>query len=341
MRQYIFHICVVLMFFMVLTPPVSAQGVPVTPGIDLSSSIQSPSPGQNITISAKSYNTDLNSTTLIWSINGTEIKRGVGATTLNTTAPLAGKINNVSVTAIALDGTRLTGSLSLGSGSVDLIIESDGYVPALFLGKVHPTYENKIKVIAIPHMTQTNGTEYDPNTLIYEWRKNETILENQSGYGKSSLTLEGSLIPRVFTVSVTVKNRSGENFVNGLITISPEQSSLGMYVDDPLYGPLFNKAIINQINLGSQRESAVIATPYGFNVSPTGNVSYEWTINGSIRSDLLKNQSIIIRSPEGTTGSSNISLKVKNSRNILQTAIGGFNVSFSPARGQNKPEVTF
>ncbi len=341
MRQYIFHICVVLMFFMVSTPPVSAQGVQVTPGIDLSPSIQSPSPGQNITISAKSYNSDLNSATLIWFINGTETKRGVGATTLNTTAPLAGKINNVSVTAIALDGTKITGSLSLSSGSVDLIIESDGYVPALFLGKVHPTYENKVKIIAIPHITQTNGTEYDPSTLIYDWSKNETILENQSGYGKSSLTLDGSLIPRVFTVSVTVRTRNGENLVNGLITISPEQSSLGMYIDDPLYGPLFNKAVINQINLGSQRESAVIGIPYGFNILSTGNVSYEWTINGNLRPDLLTNQSIILRAPDGTTGSSNISLKVKNSRNILQTATGGFNVSFSPTREQSKPEVTF
>lgn len=341
MRQYIFHICLILAFFIGATSTVVAQTVPVSAGLEIYSSIQSPSPGQNIVISAKSYNTDLNSATIVWSVNGSEVKRGIGATTLNTTAPIAGKMSTIIVTAIALDGSRLTGSTVVGSGSVDLIVEADGYVPALFLGKVHPTHENKVKVIAIPHLTQSNGVEYDPATLIYEWRRNESVLQSQSGYGKNSLTIDGSLIPRVFTVSVTIRSRNGDAVVNGLVTISPEPASLAMYIDDPLYGPLFNKALGSQINLGSERESAILGVPFGFNSTQPNDIAYEWMINGSLRQDLLTNQSIIVRAPDDSAGTSLISLKVRNTRNILQSALGGFTVSFSAPREETNPDVTF
>lgn len=341
MRQYINSLCLILIFFCLATVPVTAQSIIPTPNIDLSSSVQNPSPGQTLTISAKSFNADLNSSTLVWYINGTEVKRGIGAVNLETKAPESGKVSNVTLTAISLNGSRLNGSLSLSSGSVDLIIESDGYVPALFLGKNRPVYENKIKIIAIPHLTQKNGVEYDPDTLIYEWTRNESVIQNQSGYGKSSIILDGSLIPRTFTVTVNVHSRNNDAYVNGIVSIAPEQAVLTMYIDDPLYGPLFNKAITDQIDLGNEKESAVVAIPYGFNAINTDNVSYDWMINDNLRQDLLKNQSIILRAPSGGTGTSVVSLKIKNIRNILQSASGGFNVSFSSLKGNNSSQTSF
>lgn len=331
MRYLVLYILLIIGLSTLAISPVSAQGFPTLPGLDISLSSNNPSPGQNITITVKSYNQDISSANIIWTINGSEVKRGVGESTIETKAPALGKINAITVTAVLQDNSRISGSISVGSGSVDLILEPNGHVPPLFLGKINPAFQNKVKVVAIPHLASSNGVEYDPKTLTYEWSRNGIIINNQSGYGKSSVTIEGSLIPRPYTIEVKVQNRNGTSEAKGLIGISPTVTNLSFYVDDPLYGLMFNRAIGNQINLGKERESSVLAVPFGFNKPKDniGNLSYKWSINGVQRADLETNRSIVLRAPEESGGSSRIDLDIKSSSNILQGALGGFTVLFS------------
>ncbi len=328
LASYIFLILTVVIL---AASSVSAQGVSVTPGLELSPSTSSPVPGQSLTITARSYTEDASSATIIWYVDSKEVKRGVGATTLEIKAPVLGKRNVISARAIIPQGGEVSGEITLGSGSVDLIVESDGYVPPLFTGKISPSFQNNVKIIAIPHLANAAGVEYDSKTLIYEWQRNDMAIEGQSGYGKRSIIIEGAPVPRPYTISVTVRSRDGLSVTKGYITISPQVPTLSFYVDDPLYGPLFNKAVGSQLNLGTQRESSVLVVPFGFNKpqNGAGNLSYEWTINGSLRSDLLTNQSIILRAPDESAGSSRIGLTIKNNRDILQGALGGFTVVFS------------
>jgi hypothetical protein len=336
LRKLAFYIFAILLVVTFAASSVSAQ-VSVTPGLELSLSSSNPVPGQTLTITARSYTEDASSATIIWYVDGKEVKRGVGATTLEIKAPVLGKRDTIRVRAIIPQGGEVGGEITLGSGSVDLIVESDGYVPPLFPGKISPSFQNNVKIIAIPHLANAAGVEYDSKTLIYEWQRNDIAIEGQSGYGKRSVTIEGAPVPRPYTMSVTVRSRDGISVTKGYITISPQVPTLSFYVDDPLYGPLFNKAIMGQVNLGSQRESSVLAVPFGFNKpqNGVGNLSYEWTVNGSLRSDLLTNQSIILRAPDESAGSSRIGLTIKNGRDILQGALGGFTVLFSAPSGES------
>jgi len=331
LRKIASYIFLILIIYTLAASSVSAQGISITPRLELSLSSNNPIPGQTITITVRSYNEDVSSATIIWNIDGKEIKRGVGATTVEIKAPTLGKQNVITATAIISTGGQVSGDITVGSGSVDLIVESDGYVPPLFPGKIAPSFQNSVKIIAIPHLGNTAGVEYDSKNLIYEWQRNYIAIEDQSGYGKRSVTIEGASIPRPYIISVTVRSRDGIAVTKGYINISPQVPTLTFYVDDPLYGPLFNKAVISQLNLGTQRESSVLAIPFGFNKpqNGVGNLSYQWTINGSLRSDLFANQAIILRAPDESAGLSRIGLTIQNSRDILQGALGGFMVSFS------------
>jgi len=331
LRKLAFYIFLILLIGTLGISSVSAQGVSITPRLELSLSSTNPAPGQTITITARSYNEDIRSATVIWTVDGKEIKRGIGATTVEIKAPALGKQNVVVATAIIATGGQVSGDISIGSGSVDLIVESDGYVPPLFPGKIAPAFQNNVKIIAIPHLGNAAGVEYDSKNLVYEWQRNDIAIEGQSGYGKRSVIIEGASVPRPYTISVTVRSRDGVAITKGYVSISPQVPTLTFYVDDPLYGPLFNKAVTSQLNLGTQRESSVLAIPFGFNKpqSGVGNLSYQWTINGSLRSDLVANQAIVLRAPDESAGSSRIGLTIQNSRDILQGALGGFMVLFS------------
>ncbi len=334
---------VFLLSFFLLSFTVSAQ-VPVSlGGLDLTVSTENPAPGQTITITAKSYTIDINSAKVSWAVNGVSSKSGTGETKLEINAPELGKTMTIRAMATTPEGRSVVASITVGSGSVDLILEADGHVPPLFKGKVFPVYQNAVKIIAVPHIANANGTEYDPKTLVYQWKKNDRALEDQSGYGKQSITLVGDIVPRPYDITVDVISRDGVAHSQGRTGVVVGEPSIGFYVDDPLYGTLFNKAIGSIIRIGSQKETSILATPFGFNKTAdgTGGLEWSWSINNSAHSELSSSQSVILRAPDDTSGSSNIRLEIRNTDKILQGANAGFSAAFSPGKSSTAESLTF
>ena len=257
-------------------------------------------------------------------------------------APALGKKLNIKVTMVTNNGQTTTGSTVIGSGSVDLVTETDGYVPPSFRGKAPVVYQNSVTVVAVPHIANSDGVEYDPKTLIYQWSKNNQILGDQSGYGKQSIMLVGDIVPRAYDLSVNVTPRTGSGQAESMITITPQSPSITFYINDPLYGPLFNLAINSSYRIGSQREANILAIPYGFNkpANKSGDLSFSWLINNVAHPELTTNDSVILRAPVGTAGASNITLSIANNKQILQSANSGFTAMFTAASSNAAPSIT-
>jgi len=341
-RFLTFLFCLALLYPLPFTlyPIALAQGIPNTiGGLELSASTNSPSPGQTITLTAQSYSADINSSKITWVVNGKTIKSADGATTLDVQAPTLGKKLTVNVTAVTTTGTVLTNSIVIGSGSVDMIVEPNGYVPPFFKGKLPISYQNDFKIIALPHIANASGIEYDPKTLVYSWEKNGQAIQDQSGYGKMAITLTGDLVPRAYSIDVKVSTRDNSAQASGLVTVDFQSPAVGFYIDDPLYGPLYNSAINNNVYIGSQKETGVLAVPFGFSSSKPSDLNMTWLINGVAHPELSSNQSIVLRAPDGVAGTSNIELDISNDANILQSAKGAFNAVFSS--GAANPTTSF
>lgn len=309
-----------------------AQGVPNTiGGIELTPSTSNPSPGQSVTITARSYSMDINSANITWTAGGKTIAKGIGSTVITITAPTMGKTITINITAVTPDGASFDNSLVLTSGTVDMILESDGYKPSTFLGKLPIVYQNTVKITAIPHMANSSGIEYDPKTLLYKWEQNGNALEDASGYSRQSVSIPGTLIPRPYVMSVTALTRDGSLQAVGYVSINPGSPSIIFYRNDPLYGPLYNNALAGTMYLGAQRETGVLAVPYGFNAptSGLGDLALTWFINDAEHPELATNPSVTLRAPDALAGSSNIELNISNSKNILQKASASFQAVFS------------
>lgn len=328
-------------FGSVFTPTntIRAQGLPLAPGsLQLITSTDNPIPGQQVTITAQSFSVDISGATIVWNLNGKTIQKGIGMSTFETTAPALGKKNTISVTAIIPNGQQISATVTIGSGTVDLIVESDGYAPPFFKGKVPLVFQNKATVVAIPHIANSAGVEYDPKTLVYTWKKGDTVLQDQNGYGRQSIVVYGDIIPRPYNISVSVTPRSGGAQASAIIPIDMQSPSISLYANDPLYGTLFNRAIKETLNLGSKKEMSVLAVPYGFNkpLQGLGDLSLAWMINGISYPELSSNESIILRSPDGQAGSSNIQLGINAKKNILQSSGAGFSVVFGSSASSTK-----
>jgi hypothetical protein len=329
-RSFIFLF--ILIFSLFFSFNVEAQGVPVAGGgIDLTASADSPVPGQKVTITARSYSININSSTLTWTINGKVAQKGVGLTTLEVLAPDLGKTLNIVVGVLTTDNISLSNNISIGSGSVDMLMEGNGHVPPFFKGKIPIAYQNMINVIAVPHLADSKGVEYDPKTLVYQWNKNSRAVEDQSGYGKQTFTLVGDIVPRATNLNVIVSTRDGSRRASGYISVPYNSPSLTFYEDSPLYGPLYNQSIGQSIFIGKEKETSVLGVPYGFNkpITGLGNLVLTWMINGYERPELTLNESVTLRAPDGADGTSNVELTVTNSKDILQTASAGFMARFS------------
>ncbi|MEN9524356.1 MAG: hypothetical protein RL536_425 [Candidatus Parcubacteria bacterium] len=328
--------------FILLSLSVSAQ-VPVsTGGLELTASAENPSPGQTVTITAKSYTIDINGAKVSWTVNGVVKKSATGATSLDVVAPELGKTLSIRVTATTQEGKLVLSSITVGSGSVDLILETDGYVPPMFKGKVAPVYQNTVKIIAMPHIANAGGVEYDPKTLVYQWKKNDRVLEDQSGYGKQSISLVGDIVPRPYDITVDVWSKDNVAHSQGRMGVVVGEPTINFYVNDPLYGTLLNQAIKSVIGIGSQKETSVIAVPFGFNKtsSGVGGLSWSWSVNNSGHEELSSSQSVVLRAPDDTDGSSNIQLDIKNTDKILQGASSGFTATFATPKDKTTESST-
>lgn len=288
-------------------------------GLEVTMTPEAPQSGDSVTIILKSYNTDLNAASFVWYVNDKIVSSEVGKTSITVTAPANGKTLTVSATIQTAEKRTIKKTFTIKPNDIDLVWETNGYAPPFYKGKPYIAHQNTIRIIAIPHFVGKNGVEINPKTLIYQWKKNSTSLQAESGYGKQTVSIVDGVVPRPFTISVVVSARDGSLEGQRQVTIEATEPSLSLYVDDPLYGAMYNNEVSSTLRIRN-REVTLLAVPFGFNTSDQSATTYAWSINGQERPELSTNRSVTLRTKDDSTGNSNISLDVRNAASIFQAA---------------------
>jgi hypothetical protein len=295
-------------------------------GVTIDASNYNPMPGQTVDITLESFSFDLNSSSIVWQVAGKVHSKGVGIKTISVKAPSIGSKLNVSAIIKSPDGTETTKVYTIKSGAVDIIWESNGYRPPFYKGKLPYIYQNSIKLVAVPHFSKSGTKEIDPKTLVYTWKLGGKFIDGGQGYGKQSVVITSSIIPKPLEISVDVTNREQTDRASGSIVLNPTEPIVTFYEDDALYGTMYNKSIVNSTSLKNS-EMKVVAVPFGFNLRNDKTI-FNWSINNIDQPELLKNRSITIRSKGDMDGNSLIGLDVRNEVDILQGAKNNFTVYF-------------
>ena len=302
--------------------------------INVDLSPENPGPNQTVTVTLTSFSTNLDAGKITYSINGAVKKSGNGLKTFSFTT---GGINTTTTLGIAVrtsEGDTVQKTIRIQPVSVDLVWQSESFVPPFYKGKALFSYQNKITFVALPHINASGGGEISDKNLIYKWTQNGEVIGNASGYGRNTYTTVGSIIARPIDVEVEVTSGNSPAVGSAEIVVNPITPLVLFYKKNPLYGIEFQNALVGKAMLGDSQEVTVVGIPLFFGVanSSSGSLSYSWSINGEMLDGAYQNTRVFRRT-EGVSGASNISLSVENANKILQSASSNFSLEFGqPAK---------
>lgn len=254
-----------------------AQLTPVTPtnaDLVLTPSTRFPRPNQSVTISAESYAIDLNRSAIVWSVDGKQVAQGVGLTSYTVQTGGLGVTQTVRVLA-SEGGRRVSQTLFITPGEVELIWEAETYTRPLYKGKAPYTAQADLIVHALP-----NIKGYTASNMVFEWRKNGQVAAR--GNGLDTLRLDGDELLQSFILAVEVHTFDKKAQALASHTFTPALPEILLYRKSPVQGVLFNQALLNASTL-NEDEFTISAFPHGFS-TPNRFLSVSplaWTINGT------------------------------------------------------------
>jgi hypothetical protein len=311
--------------------PLHAQLMNVVPNaVDVSVAPQYPGPNTRASIDIKNYSTDLDRATITWSLNGKQVQRAIGLTRFEFSTGALGTASSIDIVINTVSGKVIRKNVTIRPSEVDLVWETSGYTPPFYKGKAGYVNQGFVTLVAIPNMVGTNGKKLNAKNLVYKWSVDGEVQGSDSGYGKDSYSFRGTIVPKATEVSVEVSSLTDGTRAIASIELDPERPSLLIYQDDPIYGVLYNKAILDTFSMIND-EATFVTVPYFFSGKTPGvaNLDYIWSMNGAdIGGAAKKNKVTLRRSGQVEAGSAQVSVTVENSREILQGAGYDFSISF-------------
>src|SRR3989344_8617863 len=179
-----------------------------------------PKPNSVVFIQLEMYSENLDKAEITWNQDGKIFVKGNGKKTYSFKAGESGTETNIEVRVKLQSGNTFYKSMIIKPIGVDLIWQSDSYVPPFYKGKaLHPKQGN-LRIVAMPDFRDSNGKMVPQNNLIYKWSDGNTVYDNQSGYGKNVLNIEGSILGRGSRVEVLVTSPTDNGAASEILEVA-------------------------------------------------------------------------------------------------------------------------
>lgn len=292
---------------------------------------QSPAPGASVALTLQSPIEDLSQSSITWYQNGAIIAQGIGQTDANVTAPALGKQMRISASVQNADGTSDSAQISLIPAEVDLLVDSDSYVPPFYRGRALPSEQTNIRLQAIAHFIRPDGSAVPSSQISYTWKQDGRVVGNISGSGKSSAVLPAALL--FGTTRIEVDAASGDGTISGSASISLPTNDpiLVLYEDNPVYGFTYYHAIA-QTGSATQIpnvEMTFAAVPYFAQAySPNDTrLLYNWSVNGAPVAQNRSDPSEITLNATNSSGQASVALSLADSQNAFVNSNGSWAVA--------------
>ncbi len=291
-----------------------------------------PVPNSTVRLTLQSPIFDLSQSLVSWRVDGELLTEGEGVTSVSIQVKAAGETTDVSASVVTSDEEALA-FLSITPASLDLLWEAEGFAPALYKGRTLPSPGANITLVAHPTFVR-GGAPIAEKDLIYTWRKGNTVLGSLSGKGRSTLVVDGTTLFGEEVFSVDARTADGEISARGSARIPAPDTSLRLYENHPLFGPLYHRAF-SATAFTPETEMTFLAIPYFAPVTTENDprLQYAWRVDrNSIVSDAKKPSQITINAA-GSTGIATIDLEVTHVTNYFFGTNAAWQITFSQTGG--------
>lgn len=297
-------------------------------GILVNTTPENPAPGENVSITLKSYVNDLDSVLISWFVNGKNVSSGIGEKSFSLNAPNAGEETNVIATTSLPDGAIDTKIVIRPSVMVLLWQAKDSYVPPFYKGKALPSPDSVVKVVALPEIRSSSGA-VNPKNMTYLWKKDYTNNPDGSGYGKNSFTYVNDYLEDLNNISVTASTIDQKYSSVANIDIGMVKPKIIFYKNNANLGTIFEQALGN----GHKIVGDEILQAAPFFISPSDlripTLTWDWFINDErVNTPINRKNTLPLQVQAGVSGTSKIKLEINNTEKIFESASKEITVEF-------------
>lgn len=280
-----------------------------------------PGANENVSVRLESFSFDLNSSEIIWAIDGVIKEKGLGKKFFSFKTGSVGSVSFIKAIIQTKEGKTIEKTLVIRPAGVDILWEANSYTPPFYKGKALYGYQSLITVIAVPNIINSEGAKINPDNLTYKWTKNNKVLGDVSGYGKNKFSFSKSILSDPSEIEVEVMSSDKKIKASGSIVLEPVEPKTVIYENNPLYGIIYERAVDGEFKL-ENNEITLTATPYFFSKEDTSGekIKYNWNMNGRRINDKQDARQATFRNAEGGKGSARISVDLQNERKELQSA---------------------
>ncbi|MEK7601880.1 MAG: hypothetical protein AAB472_00090 [Patescibacteria group bacterium] len=311
----------IVLVFLCSALPAHAQFTGVTP-LNVTINPGYPRPYETVTVTADSTVIDLSASVVTVSVNGKVVQKGSGVERVPIGIGGPGQTTTITVTATT-GGKTYTKSLSVRPADVALVKEPLSTTHYFYEGGGLIAPEGRVHIVAIADMRTAAGTRIPESSLVYSWKAGDQILQEQSGIGRSVLSVTAPVRYRDAKITVTVTNLDSSIVAQASTLVAPVDPIVRIYKTDALLGTLFSHALKSPYTLTDSEESLTVV-PYFFGADPT----ITWTVNGQSSGGT---RSITIRSTGSGAGSATVGVGAKTS-DTHQSASALLSVLFGAPR---------
>jgi len=211
---------------------------------------------------------------------------------------------------------------------IDILADSDSYVPPFYLGRALPSAGTSIRLQAIPYFKDPNGTTVPLSDIVFTWKQDDRVIGNVSGLGRSSVVLPAALLYGTTDIEVDAQSADSTSFGTATIAIPSVESPLILYEDNPLLGITYYHAQASDTTVTDTEMTFAVVPYFAQTQSPNDpTFTYDWTVNGSSISPDPKDPSELTLNARNSTGVATIGLSLSQSNNIFMSANGTWNMT--------------
>lgn len=186
--------------------------------------------------------------------------------------------------------------------SLDVIIESESYVPLFYAGKALPSSDTRLRIVAILN----DAPGLNTRGYSYKWTLNDEVLLGGAVRDKNTLDID---MPHYdgneFTVEVF--DTRGVRIASESFIISGYDPELHFYENSVLRG-LIQKTLTSPHYLIGD-ETTIFGEPYFINAATKDTISFEWELGNILVPQSVSNKNSITVAKEGGEGQSLLELK--------------------------------
>lgn len=220
------------------------------------------------------------------------------------------------------------GSPTGAASPLDLLIDSDSYVPPFYSGRALSSAGSRILLQALPYFKNADGSLIPDSSINFIWKQDDRVLGSLSGLGRSSVSLPAAILYGTTDIEVDAYSSDGSHYGIAAASIPSAEVQLVMYENNPLlglelYSPLGSTATV------PETEMTFAVVPYFAHIQNPNDtrLSYHWTVNGSNITPTRGDPSELVLNAKGSDGQAMIGLSLMQSDDMFLVPSATWNIS--------------